>query len=355
MALSTNHNKRDSDRAFAADQTVQVLALDGGGLRGLFSAAVIEGLEAQLGHSITNHFDLITGTSTGGLIALGLALGRSGKELAHFYKEEGPRIFPNSGLQKILRFLRWLVVSKYSSHQLERALRKFLVVEGQAEPPLLRDSRKRLVIPTYLATTSQPRLLKTPHDRRYQSDWRLPMWAVGMATSAAPTYLPSYRGKQHTYLDGGLWANNPSLLGVVEALEMGASRSRVRVLNLTTTSTNSECFELRPRLLPWRIPYGRLGLLAWSIRLLPLMMQANSYASTQMYLHQLLAAGNHAVVDDTLSEGHASLDSINYEELYSRGISAAEHAMSGIADFFRHTAPPYAPDAEAITDARPYE
>ena len=106
MALITNDQKSKSDKAFTADQIVQILALDGGGLKGLFSAAVIESLEEQIGHSIVRHFDIITGTSTGGLIALGLGLGKSGGEVVKFYQEDGPKIFPNAGLQRIIRFFR---------------------------------------------------------------------------------------------------------------------------------------------------------------------------------------------------------------------------------------------------------
>jgi patatin-like phospholipase/acyl hydrolase len=74
-----------------------VLALDGGGLKGLFSASVIKALESQLGHSVTNHFDIITGTSTGGIIALALGLGRTGQDIQRFYDENGHLIFPSTG------------------------------------------------------------------------------------------------------------------------------------------------------------------------------------------------------------------------------------------------------------------
>lgn len=348
MALITNHQKSESDKAFMADQTVQILALDGGGLKGLFSAAVIESLEEQLGHSIARHFDIITGTSTGGLIALGLGLGKSGNDIVKFYQEDGPKIFPNSGLQRIIRFCRGWFFSKYSNRYLEETLQKLLAFDGKGEEPLLRDSAKRLIIPTFYAASSQPRLLKTPHDKRYRSDWKLPMWAVAMATSAAPTYLPSFKYRGNTYLDGGLWANNPSLVGVIEALEMGASIKNIRVLNISTTSSNSDCLVFKFPFLPVKAPYGRLGKLPWASRILTVMMQANSHSTTHMYLRQMLTAGNLAVIDEHINVGHADLDDINYEEFYTRGRSAAEQAKNSINHYFDHIATEYAPNREAI-------
>jgi len=174
------------------------------------------------------------------------------------------------------------------------------------------------------------------------------MWAVAMATSAAPTYFPSFSFRCNTYLDGGLWANNPSLLGVVEALEMGASLANIRVLNITTTTSNSNCLRLKLPILPLSIPFNRSGKLLWVSRLLDIVMQVGSRSMTNMYLHQLLAAGNLAVIDDQLDSGHARLDDIDYEEFYTRGRSAAEHAFSKVKYYFHHDAAMYTPSKGAL-------
>lgn len=349
MTLFTNHLKSQSEKIFADDQIVQILALDGGGLKGLFTAGVIESLEEQLGNPIIKHFDIIAGTSTGGLIALGLGLGKSGSDIVNFYKKDGPQIFPNSGFHKLHRYFRGWFFRKYSNKYLEKTLQSLLTIQGINKEPLLRDSTKRLIIPTFVAANSQPRLLKTPHDKRYRIDWRLPMWAVAMATSAAPTYLPSFKFKENVYLDGGLWANNPSLVGVVEALEMGASISNIRVLNISTTSSNSDCLIFKPfPVFPLKLPYGCLGKLPWASRVLTIMMQANSHSTTHMYLRQMLAAGNLAVIDEFMNFKHAELDDINYNEFYTRGKNAAEQAKNSINYFFDHIAPEYKPSEEAI-------
>ena len=78
-------------------QSFRILSLDGGGLLGAFSAAVLASLEKQTGKRIVEHFDLITGTSTGGLIAIGLAMGAPAEKLLDFYRKDGAKIFPKTG------------------------------------------------------------------------------------------------------------------------------------------------------------------------------------------------------------------------------------------------------------------
>src|SRR4051812_3834382 len=98
------------------DGLLQVLSLDGGGLKGLFSAAVLEALEQDLDAQLIDHFDLIVGTSTGGLIALGLGAGLSPTEIVDFYVSRGPEIFPRRG------WVRQLVTAKHRPDALKDAL-----------------------------------------------------------------------------------------------------------------------------------------------------------------------------------------------------------------------------------------
>ncbi|MDA3859655.1 MAG: patatin-like phospholipase family protein, partial [Melioribacteraceae bacterium] len=240
--------------------------------------------------------------------------------------------------------------NKYSNKNLENTLRLLLKKNDQNVSPDLGDSNKRLIIPTFYAANSTPRLFKTPHDKRYRSDWKLPMWVVAMATSAAPTYFPSFSHNGNTYLDGGLWANNPSLIGVVEAMEMGANIKNIRVLNISTTSSNTDCLKFKLPLLPLKISFSNLGKIPWASKILTLMMQANSHSTTNMYLRQMLSSGNLACIDEQLNAGHAELDDINYEEFYTRGKSVAEQAKNGINHFFKHLATKYTPNIEAMTD-----
>src|ERR1700721_1742618 len=99
----------------------QILSLDGGGIRGIFSAAVLAAIEEDLSVRVIDHFDLIAGTSTGGIIAIGLGLGLSPREILEFYLQEGPAIFANRfGIASLRRCMR----PKFASLALASALQK---------------------------------------------------------------------------------------------------------------------------------------------------------------------------------------------------------------------------------------
>lgn len=219
------------DRPPTGGQAFQVLALDGGGVRGIFSAAVLAGLEEDTGHRVVDHFDLVVGTSTGGIIALALGAGLAPREILEFYVTERRAIF---GGWRAWASIRRVFAAKYHSDGLEAALKQ---IYGDR---LLGESRIPLVIPSYNLGENAVYLFKTPHHERLRRDHRVPMWAVGMATSAAPTYFPAFRLPldEVRLIDGGVWANNPAMVGVTEAVSMfGRGLDEIRVLSLGTTTS----------------------------------------------------------------------------------------------------------------------
>jgi predicted acylesterase/phospholipase RssA len=339
----SNSERNKTDPEFSANDTVQVLSLNGGGLKGLYTASVIKSIEDCLGHPIADHFDIVAGTSTGGLIALGLGLQKSGKELQQFYLKNGKAIFPSTGLSGWLRLAKWPFLTKYAQKKLRTTLQE-LYSDSTSEQPLLGHSTSRLLIPTYVASQSLPRVLKTPHAARYTYDPHMPMWAVGLATSAAPTYFPAFKYDKETYIDGGVWANNPSILGVVEALDLGASLPNIRVLNIGTTYEPFESVYWR---LNWpNVAIKRSGLASWATKILPLVMEANSFSTSDMYIHQLLSTGNSAVINDFVEKGKCSLDKVDMKLLVELGEKAGANAFSEYSDFFTHQAAGYTPKIE---------
>src|SRR5579862_5792652 len=163
------------------EKRFQILSLDRGGIKGLFSAAVLAKWEEDLGCSIADSFDLIVGTSTGGIIALGLGLGLRPREIVRFYLDQGNRIFPN-GWTTPYRTARQFIRSKFSPTPLRGALQDCF---GEK---LLGHSTKRLAIPSYDLGQGDVRIFKTAHHNRLRRDFKLPAWKVALATSAAPTY-----------------------------------------------------------------------------------------------------------------------------------------------------------------------
>jgi predicted acylesterase/phospholipase RssA len=227
----------EADRSLGApngSSPFQILSLDGGGLKGLFIAAALAEIEADLQTSIVDHFDLIAGTSTGGLIALGLGAGLTPAQIVDFYVREGPRIF-GSG-----RWFRRLWRPKHDAAGLRDALTS---VFGDK---LLGSSAKRLVIPSYTLDSNEVYLFKTPHHPRLVRDWKERMVDVALATTAAPTYLPVARLRNNRLIDGGIWANNPALVALGEAKSiLNVALEDIRILSMGTTD---EVSNLGPKL-----------------------------------------------------------------------------------------------------------
>lgn len=177
---------------------------------------------------------MIAGTSTGGIIALGLGRGKTAAEILKLYTDHGNEIFPPEpeaeGIARISQ--KWLRISRnvhrvrYSPHALTAQLEKTFGSDVYGE------SERRLVIPTFDAHT-KVNVLKTPHHPDFQVDWQKRMVDVALATSAAPTYLPPHRIGTQVFADGGVWANNPVMLGLVDALTCyDLDRHKVRILSL---------------------------------------------------------------------------------------------------------------------------
>jgi uncharacterized protein len=191
----------------------KILSIDGGGLKGVFPASLLAGVERALGlKSAAEYFDLIAGTSVGGILALGLGLGISASELESFLVALGSGVFPPSR-PATLRLL--LGLTRYNPTPLREALEQIF------QRKTLADSKVRLLIPSFDACKPDIHIFKTAHSKRLMMDYRLEAVEVAMATAAAPTYFPAYDSSKHVVLvDGGVWANNPVALAVVEAITL---------------------------------------------------------------------------------------------------------------------------------------
>ena len=187
------------------------MSLDGGGIRGIFTATVLVELEEKYlsGGSVAEYFDLVVGTSTGGIIALGLAAGMTSSQLAELYMTRGGEIFPPRG--RLIRGLVQLVSTGYRRKPLDIILSDVL---GDLR---LRDSRCRLCIPALDGKYGDVYIFKTPHHPDYRKDGAELMSKVAAATSAAPTYFKPVEDG-YIFADGGVWANNPIMVGLVESL-----------------------------------------------------------------------------------------------------------------------------------------
>ena len=219
----------------------RILSIDGGGIRGILPASILTELETRFleGRSVAGHFDMIAGTSTGGIIALGLAHGLRSSEILQFYIERGGLIFPDANiLVRILRAFRRISRYVYDSGVLEAELLRIF-----GDTPL-EMARTRLCIPSFEGVHGEPWIFKTPHHPDYRKDRFATMVHVGLATSAAPTFLRAVPNNGYVMVDGGLWANNPVINAVVDALAcFDIERDQIRVLSLGCGET---AFKVNP-------------------------------------------------------------------------------------------------------------
>ena len=211
-------------------QPFRILSIDGGGIRGALAAQVMYELEQDLpdGQSLYSTFDLIAGTSTGGLIALYLAAARaSGQDLIDLYSPENAREIMDKSFWD--RLLPVQTEPKYDGEGKRRVLSRYL---GDIR---LGDVEKPLIITAYDIILR--RIVVFKNTGGSDSVYNPKLAEVGDATSAAPTYFPIVPTDQtppRWLVDGGLAANNPSMCAIAEALNIPVDLSNIRLLSIGT-------------------------------------------------------------------------------------------------------------------------
>jgi uncharacterized protein len=267
----------------------KVLAVDGGGIRGIIPALLLAAIEDQTKRRICESFDLIAGTSTGGIIALGLAkpdpeghVEKSATDIVRLYEEEGDVIFPPSIMHRL--HVGAVRGAKYNPHGIDLTLQKYF---GQTR---LKDALKPVLVPSYDIEKQTPIFFKSWRARTDPS-YDFFMRDVARATSAAPTYFPPARISTsdpldyYALIDGGVVAGNPALCAYAEAVRMvresDADPAGIVVVSLGTG-------ELRN---PLR--YDRaynLGQLGWAQPIIDIVLQGSN-DTVDYQLQQLLQTG----------------------------------------------------------------
>ncbi len=217
---------------------MRVLAIDGGGIRGLIPALVLAELERRSGRRTFELFDLIAGTSTGGIVACALCAPEAlpASELVKLYEEEGPEIFDRSLFQRI-RSAEGVLDEKYDDAALDRALERFLATKRLAE------TKPDLIVPAYDTALPGPYFFKSSKARETPETDDFPLSVVARATSAAPTYFEPVEAGERSLVDGGVFAANPAMCGLAEVLNTVAPRDVVLVSLGTGERTHRRQFD----------------------------------------------------------------------------------------------------------------
>jgi patatin-like phospholipase/acyl hydrolase len=296
----------------------RILALDGGGIKGAFTAAALATLSEQLHEPIARRFDLIAGTSTGGILAIGLGLGLSPAEMLDFYRQRGPTIFPLMRRhQRIRRQWRHWFRPKHCQEVLLAELKK--AYGSTRAEQTLSGSMSRLVVPAFDVVSGVCHTFRTPHHPLLQGDARVGAAEVALATAAAPTYFSAAQVSNTIstppYFDGGVWANCPALAAIVEAVcYLQVPLNRIDVLSIGTTD---EPFSVKSK--------AKAGILGWSRTLISLFMNAQVDAAVR-HAQDLVGEPRFLRINTMTNEGMYALDDASeVESLAALGNKAASN------------------------------
>lgn len=319
----------------------RVLSLDGGGVRGLYTAVLLQQLGLRIarlkGQSAENpldiggQFDLIVGTSTGSILAVALAAGVPLENVVRLYQAEAAKIFQNpmplqrGCLSDKTRLGVWVLKNMAGSANRSDALREALttILHNETLGELFKRRGIALCIPSIDAETKRSWVFKTPHMPRLTRDDNYKLVDACMASAAAPIYFPLHTiaspnggaSVTHKFVDGGLWANNPVMVGLVEALEVAETDQPIEILSVGTGgAVPNQTVELDA------VSRGSLG---WKggVDIVSTSLEAQAFATPYLAKQVAKAIGRvtlHRLLDPAVSgdeAAHLALDAVDNKSL----------------------------------------
>lgn len=282
--LFVNHSLNNIEKHFYMHdkEKFKILSIDGGGIRGIIPAKILYHLEEEAvkrhgpESRLCDYFDMVCGTSTGGIIAIGIALGMKAKDILELYKQNASIIFPPKSPLRSFFHNKPL----YDRASLQKLLSdNFNKFDPQDNLARIYHCKTRLCIPTYDLCQGAGHVFKTDHLNNLQRDCHIPLVSLALATAAAPVYFSPYSftysemnscntGSYLNNVDGGVLANNPTLIGLTEAHYcIGIPLEQIEVLSLGTgTITLKDNNTKSPKgPLYWLLPSKRKGFRIYEI------------------------------------------------------------------------------------------
>jgi patatin-like phospholipase/acyl hydrolase len=330
--------------------TFQVLAFDGGGIRGAFGSTLLATFEEKLGRPITDYFDLVAGTSTGAILGAGIAHGMSGNQLVDFYTNYGEEIFrpreaykPKSWVKTIYPLVKYIFNKRTGGGKIDDFFRarfcpvalKYSFDEGFGETKLGDLRASRLIVPTVNLSKGRTYVFRTPHLPTAIDDRDLNIVNVLLAATAAPTYFPhKVMPDGDAYCDGGLWAIDPAILAIAEAFKIrqyctrptcdpAYDTSTIRVLSI---GTGNATYSLSP-------PGSDAGALFWAPHIADV-MGTSQVQGVQSPLEYLLG-DRYQKINFDLPDNTWTLDNTNrVPDLFELGRTTGESEFDRVAETF---------------------
>lgn len=278
----------------------KILAIDGGGIKGVYAASLLAELERLCGRNICEYFDILAGTSTGAIIAAALAIKIPSRDILELYLDKGKEIFPKE---------HWkLFKGKYSTQPLKNELKKIFADKKMG------DANTRLLIPTYNLSTDAVQIFKTPHAIDLYFDKDKKIYEVLLATTAAPVYFSPYKMSGGIYMDGGVGANNPSLIALVEGVtRCDWNKEDIMILNIGNVSSGKNTTGKE-----------KMGLSNFLTIQQCFMNAQNQYASN---ICNLIIGDRYIRIEETVKTGEVALDKVDkvsLKKLSDLGINSAK-------------------------------
>lgn len=192
-------------------KSFKILSIDGGGIRGVYPAHILRCIEERLQVNVVDTFDMIAGTSTGSIIAAGVATGVPAADIVAMYKEHGAGIFCNKRFVLPVKGVQPMFDSIYHARYLENVLTEVF------QDKRLGDIEKPLLLPSTDIGNGCVHVLKSGYSKDFTRDNKVLVKDAVLASCSAPTYFDPRRLNEYLLADGGLWANNPALAAVIDA------------------------------------------------------------------------------------------------------------------------------------------
>lgn len=295
-------------------KSIKVLAIDGGGIRGIIPALILSEIQKRLGADLYKFFDLISGTSTGGIIALGIGT-QSNKgqpysptELADLYVENGPSIFKKNLVTSIKNFAR----PKYSPDALQNTLVEFF---GDAQ---FNTALAPLLISSYDLQGQIPFFFKS-HRIAENAEYNWPVVSIARATSAAPTYFPPLQlargAESYALVDGGVFVNNPAMAAYAEARALYPEATQFIVVSAGTGNRQDQITYATAK--NW-------GLLQWARQIAPVFMDSVSEA-VDYELQSLPGCAYYRLQVENLDPASPDMDNVTPQNLLNLQKVAANY------------------------------
>jgi uncharacterized protein len=295
-------------------KSIKVLAIDGGGIRGIIPAIILSEIQTRLGKNLCEVFDLISGTSTGGIIALGIGTASnagqpySPDELLNLYVQNGPAIFKKSPLTTE----KELFGPKYSPDALEATLAKFF---GTTE---FDTALTPLLISSYDLQGQVPFFFKS-HRIASDESYNWNVTDIARATSAAPTYFPPLHltngTEDYALVDGGVFVNNPSMAAYAEARALYPKAEKIVVVSAGTGNRQDQITYASAK--DW-------GLVGWAKQIVPVFMDSVS-ESVDYQLGLMPGCTYYRLQVANLQAGEDAMDDVTPENLENLQSTAKEY------------------------------